>query len=670
MLFYPDPKKACAMNVVALLSGGKDSCYSILKVRALGYNVIAVAHVSPPCEEADSFMYQSVGSAAVPLIASALNLPLVTIATEAQAKETMLNYTETAGDEVEDLVTLLSLVKSKYTNVQAVCSGALWSDYQRLRVENAASRVGLLSLAPLWRRTQAELLDEMIDAGVEAVLIKVAAIGLNHVHLGKSLVDMRPTLQKLEALYDCHVCGEGGEYETLVRWMPGFQQRLVFDQTEVVHHTDDPIAPVSFLRFNKISLQPLTEFQKSRYERPENDTESKLPLFRFQAKFYDDDSSKNEPSNQAGIIPSSHSVSNSFVDSVGVSKDFLYITVHSDSVGAEGVRICFERLSICLTERGEGLSGIVFVQLHFASVHGPAYADGNAIYKQVFGRLRGVALPSRACVAFPTGNSGTIIEVLLKRGDRPDVRSLHVQSLSEWAPPCIGPYSQFVEDGGNVFISGVLPLFPPTANVLNGMPAARQMRVCAENLRRTLEASRSEMGLLGFFVLYAVSEAVAIEVEEILTKEFRHHQSIAVTLPVSALPKGALLEIRAVGVLQQDQLYIPNITTADAALLKGMGISFESVICAKFAYLVCSGTSTGDVQTGIEQSLGSASQLFSGRASSHPLAFQIYTTRAVSNGSEIKEWLQGRLPSTSISSFSAPWLPENSVWRSIAKFVL
>lgn len=38
-------------------------------------------------------------------------------------------------------------------------------------------RLGLVSLAYLWRRDQGELLKEMIEAQVEAVVIKVAAMG-------------------------------------------------------------------------------------------------------------------------------------------------------------------------------------------------------------------------------------------------------------------------------------------------------------------------------------------------------------------------------------------------------------------------------------------------------------------------------------------------------------
>jgi diphthine-ammonia ligase len=41
----------------------------------------------------------------------------------------------------------------------------------------------------------------MIDAGVNAVLIKVAGIGLKPEHLGTSLATMQPLLQKLVSVY-------------------------------------------------------------------------------------------------------------------------------------------------------------------------------------------------------------------------------------------------------------------------------------------------------------------------------------------------------------------------------------------------------------------------------------------------------------------------------------
>ena len=62
------------------------------------------------------------------------------------------------------------------------------------------NRLGLTSFAYLWRRDQKELLYEMANAGVNAILIKIAAIGLKPTHLGKSIGQMYPFLCKMVSL--------------------------------------------------------------------------------------------------------------------------------------------------------------------------------------------------------------------------------------------------------------------------------------------------------------------------------------------------------------------------------------------------------------------------------------------------------------------------------------
>lgn len=74
-----------------------------------------------------------------------------------------LCYKEILGDEVEDMYVLLNEVKQKIPSVTAVCSGAIASDYQRLRVESVCSRLNLVSLAYLWKQDQTLLLDEMVN---------------------------------------------------------------------------------------------------------------------------------------------------------------------------------------------------------------------------------------------------------------------------------------------------------------------------------------------------------------------------------------------------------------------------------------------------------------------------------------------------------------------------
>lgn len=128
---------------MALVSGGKDSCFAMMECVRYGHEIACLAHLRPPAElapeaaEIDSFMYQSVGHNVVALIAESMALPLVTGTITGTAVTTEIDYPETkAGDEVEDLFRLLQDVRARHPDVQGVCTGAIFSSYQRNRVES------------------------------------------------------------------------------------------------------------------------------------------------------------------------------------------------------------------------------------------------------------------------------------------------------------------------------------------------------------------------------------------------------------------------------------------------------------------------------------------------------------------------------------------------------
>ena len=175
------------MKVVGLVSGGKDSCYNLLNCVAAGHDVVCLANLRPEenVQETDSNMYQSVGWDNIHLLAEAMELPLYIEKIAGKGKEVGKDYLPTEGDEVEDLYRLLKHV-SLETGVKGVAVGAILSDYQRVRVEGVCQRLGLTALAYLWQRDQTELLHEMITAGMVSVLVKVACLGLDKFHLGKT----------------------------------------------------------------------------------------------------------------------------------------------------------------------------------------------------------------------------------------------------------------------------------------------------------------------------------------------------------------------------------------------------------------------------------------------------------------------------------------------------
>jgi diphthine-ammonia ligase len=261
-----------------------------------GHTVVALANLRPPrasgLDELDSHMFQTVGHEMIDAIAEATGLPLFRGELVGASLQTGMAYeqADAAGgaceplqgrpaagpstepsaaqgaapagsappqhDEVEDLHALLRRVRDELPGgVDAVSVGAILSDYQRMRVEHVCARLGLTALAYLWRRDQSQLLDDMAAAGVNAVLVKVAAMGLGPKHLGKSLVALAPLLRSLHARFGLHVCGEGGEFETLVLDAPVYRRRIVIDEAETICHADDAFAPVAYLVVRRWHLE-------------------------------------------------------------------------------------------------------------------------------------------------------------------------------------------------------------------------------------------------------------------------------------------------------------------------------------------------------------------------------------------------------------------------------
>lgn len=81
-------------------------------------------------------MYQTVGHMGITKLAEAMALPLYRMVTKGVSNQTGKYYEPTDDeDEVEDLYNLLKWTKDEM-NIDAVAVGAIFSDYQRIRVEN------------------------------------------------------------------------------------------------------------------------------------------------------------------------------------------------------------------------------------------------------------------------------------------------------------------------------------------------------------------------------------------------------------------------------------------------------------------------------------------------------------------------------------------------------
>ena len=247
------------MKVLALVSGGKDSTMNMIKCKAEGHEIVALANLYPPTgkEELDSFMYQSVGHDAIEAFAECCELPLYRAPISGRPVNQAYDYEPTVEDEVEDLFQLIRSVLEKHPDIKGISSGAIHSTYQKNRVENVCARLGLVSLAYLWGREQSGLLREMIESGIKAVLVKTAVIGLDSKHLLRTIGQMEETLNQLKDQYGVNVCGEGGEFESLTLDCPLFPRfRMQIAEHKVVNHKQCSFAPVNYVKIKKISLIP------------------------------------------------------------------------------------------------------------------------------------------------------------------------------------------------------------------------------------------------------------------------------------------------------------------------------------------------------------------------------------------------------------------------------
>lgn len=249
-------------KVVALLSGGKDSLFNMYLATREGHDVVAIANLKPPegsSDELDSYMYQTVGHQAIELVAQALDKPLYRAVITGKPTVTDLNYESSQNkneDEVEQLFQLLHDIRHKHKiDFNAVSVGAIASSYQKSRVEDICRRLDIDMLAYMWGQDQHSLLQQMIDAGFNAILIKVACLGLSDKHIGKTLKEMQTELRTLHEEYKTNVCGEGGEFESLVLDCPLYKKRLILDSYEVICHSNDVFAPVYYIKPTKMHLE-------------------------------------------------------------------------------------------------------------------------------------------------------------------------------------------------------------------------------------------------------------------------------------------------------------------------------------------------------------------------------------------------------------------------------
>jgi reactive intermediate/imine deaminase len=113
------------------------------------------------------------------------------------------------------------------------------------------------------------------------------------------------------------------------------------------------------------------------------------------------------------------------------------------------------------------------------------------------------------------------------------------------APKAIGPYSQAIQWGDVVFVSGQIPLIPSSGE-LNNKTFNDQASQVIDNLEAICKEAGGDLNNILKLTIYLTDLTKFDAVNEIMSKRFSEPFPARATLEISKLPKGVDIEVDAI----------------------------------------------------------------------------------------------------------------------------
>ena len=194
------------MKVAAAWSGGKDSCFACYKAIQEGYDVAQLMIMM--CNPSES-NFHMISAELLDAQSLSIGIPIVKKVTTASAYEK--NFTET-------------LTKMKGKGIDGIVTGDVYDValHEAGWLDRICKSVGLEPVRPLWHRDTLNIMNEFIDAGFKATVVRTKNEVLGVEWLGREV--NKQFLAELPANVD--PCGENGEFHTVVTNGPNFKNRI------------------------------------------------------------------------------------------------------------------------------------------------------------------------------------------------------------------------------------------------------------------------------------------------------------------------------------------------------------------------------------------------------------------------------------------------------------
>ena len=199
-------------------SGGKDSCLAGYLAIRNGFEARYLANMVT----GDSKRSRSHGISAD------------VIKTQAQAMGIQLVQQSTGSDDYEEKFKR-TLRRFKEEGIEDGIFGDIDFNAHREWIERVCTESGITPHLPLWEMDQEKLMRDFIGLGFKSVVVATMSDLLGDEWLGRIVdLDFIKDLEKLRETTDITLCGEKGEYHSLVIDGPPFKQRLEIIEAEKV----------------------------------------------------------------------------------------------------------------------------------------------------------------------------------------------------------------------------------------------------------------------------------------------------------------------------------------------------------------------------------------------------------------------------------------------------
>lgn len=207
-------------KAIVLWSGGKDCNLALYLAKEAGYEVTALV----------TFYSKSTEFRAHPK--EWMDLQAKSMGITHLMLEIAEPFSENYEIQLQKLKDQLGITVAVSGDISEVHGNSNW-------ITERAAAVGMKAFLPLWHKSRVEVMELLLRFNFEAVLTLVKSPWLNETFLAREIdQQLIETFERLGKENGLDLCGEQGEYHTMVLNGPGYRSPISLNKYQIVQHQE------------------------------------------------------------------------------------------------------------------------------------------------------------------------------------------------------------------------------------------------------------------------------------------------------------------------------------------------------------------------------------------------------------------------------------------------